>query len=102
MTPVRPPTPTAPSAPAQLDGGNNPADNEELREAFNSFVGETFYRLMLKSMRSTVGEPAYVHGGQAEEIFESQLDETLAQKLTEATADKFTDPLFELFTMNRL
>src|SRR5690606_35299167 len=31
----------------------------EVREAFTQFVGETFYGHMLKSMRSTVGKPAY-------------------------------------------
>jgi len=92
----------APTAPAELHATTGAAETDELRESFNSFVGETFYRMMLKSMRSTVGEPAYVHGGQAEKIFESQLDETLARKLTETTAHKFTDPMFEMFNMNRM
>ena len=41
-------------------------NQDELREKFTQFVGETFYGQMIKSMRSTVGKPAYFHGGQAE------------------------------------
>ncbi|MCA9262091.1 MAG: rod-binding protein, partial [Planctomycetales bacterium] len=43
---------------------------------------------------STVGEPAYFHGGQAEEAFRTQLDQTLADHMTEATADQIADPMF--------
>lgn len=68
---------------------------EELRGAFGSFVGETFYGQMLKSMRTTVGKPAYFHGGQAEETFRSQLDQQLAQELAEQTGDRFAGPMFE-------
>jgi hypothetical protein len=76
-------------------------DRAELRAAFDSFVGETFYGQMLSSMRKTVGKPAYFHGGQAEEIFRSQLDQTLAGKLADSTAEQFTGPMFELFSLTR-
>jgi peptidoglycan hydrolase FlgJ len=46
-------------------------------------------------MRSTVGKPAYFHGGRGEEVFQGQLDQQMAQHLTEATAAKFAEPLFE-------
>jgi hypothetical protein len=68
---------------------------EELREKFTQFVGEAFYGQMLKSMRSTVGKPAYFHGGRAEEAFQGQLDQTMSQELTKATASKFAEPMFE-------
>ena len=45
------------------------AEGGKLREAFDSFVGETFYGQMLKEMRKTVGKSAYFDGGRAEEIF---------------------------------
>lgn len=77
------------------------AASGELRKQFDSFVGETFYGQLLKSMRSTQGKPAYFHGGRAEEVFQSQLDQTLATELTKASADQFTGPMFELFTLNR-
>jgi peptidoglycan hydrolase FlgJ len=73
----------------------------ELRQAFDSFVGETFFGQMIKAMRKSVGKPAYVHGGRAEEIFQEQLDQTLAKDMAHASADQFTGPMFELFTMQR-
>lgn len=77
-----------------------PAD-AAVREAFADFVGQTFYGQMLKSLRQTVDEPAYFHGGRAEEIFQQQLDQTLAEQLSNATADQFADPMYELFALNR-
>jgi Rod binding domain-containing protein len=67
----------------------------ELRKNFTQFVGEAFYGQMLKSMRATVGKPAYFHGGRAEEVFQGQLDQEMAQHLTETSADKFAEPMFE-------
>ncbi len=69
--------------------------NEELREKFTQFVGEAFYGQMFKAMRSTVGKPAYFHGGRAEEVFQGQLDQTMAEQLTKTTASKFAEPMFE-------
>lgn len=68
---------------------------EDTREAFSKWVGETFYAHMLKSMRSTVGEPAYFHSGHAEETFRSQLDMQLAQEFAETSGDRFANPMFE-------
>lgn len=65
------------------------------REAFNQFVGATVFGQMLSSMRSTVGEPAYFHGGRAEEMFQSQLDQTLADEMTKSGASPFADALFK-------
>ena len=67
----------------------------ELRDKFTQFVGEAFYGQMMKSMRSTVGKPAYFYGGHAEEAFQGQLDQTMAEHMTKASASKFADPLFE-------
>jgi hypothetical protein len=68
---------------------------EEVREKFTQFVGEAFYGQMFKAMRSTVGKPAYFHGGRAEEAFQGQLDQTMAEELTRTTATKFAEPMFE-------
>ena len=73
----------------------------KLREAFNDFVGQTFYGQMLSAMRSTVDKPAYFHGGRAEEAFQSQLDQVLAEKMADASAEQFTGPMFDLFSMSR-
>ena len=76
-------------------------DRQELRQAFDSVLGEVFFGQMLKAMRKTVGKPAYFHGGRAEEIFTQQLDQVLAEKLSKTTAPKFSGPMFELFALKR-
>lgn len=92
QSPASPParlTPTRTAAPA--------AGDAQLRETFDSFVGETFFGLLLKSMRSTLGQPAYFHGGRAEEVFQEQLDQMLSEKLSEESAGQFTEPMYEVF-----
>ncbi len=81
----------------QLSADAAAADEEKgaLREAFNSFVGESLFGQMLEQMRKTVGKPAYFHGGQAEELFRGQLDQVLAQQMTKSTGHSFSDRLFE-------
>jgi len=81
-----------PSSNPSLKGRGN---RDELRERFTQFVGEAFFGQMIKAMRSTVGKPAYFHGGRAEEVFQGQLDQQLAQHLTEASAARFAEPMFE-------
>jgi hypothetical protein len=71
------------------------------RDAFRQFVGETVFGQMLASMRKTVHENPYFHGGRAEEVFQGQLDQELSKSLTEASADRFADPMFELFMLQR-
>jgi Rod binding domain-containing protein len=87
---VNPLRPAGRSGQDQVDGAR------KLQDAYRDFVGKTFFGEMLKSMRSTVGKPAYFHGGQTEEVFRSQLDQHLADSLTETSADKFADPMFRL------
>ena len=82
-----------------LRGGNVTAEQQlaeakEVQQAFRSFVGEAFFGQLMKSMRSTVGKPAYFHGGQAEEVFRSQLDQTLSEEMTATSADQIADPMF--------
>jgi hypothetical protein len=74
---------------------------DPLRDAFRDFVGQTLFGQMLSSMRSTVGKPAYFHGGRAEEIFSEQLDRVMVERITEASAGSVADPMFELFIMQR-
>lgn len=73
----------------------NFGEKNEVKEKFTQFVGETFFGQMIKAMRSTVGKPAYFHGGRAEEAFQGLMDQTLAEQLTESTADQFAEPMFE-------
>lgn len=72
-----------------------------LREAFDNFVGQTFFQQMLSAMRQTVDKPAYFHGGRTEEVFQGQLDQVLSEHMTKAAADEFTDPLFKLYSLGR-
>lgn len=88
-----PPAAKPPSSAAQSDA--------KLRKAFNSFVGQAFFGQMLKAMRKTVGKPAYLHGGRAEEIFQQQLDQILGEKLAEVSGKTFSEPMFELFELRR-
>jgi peptidoglycan hydrolase FlgJ len=71
--------------------------NTELRETFNRTVGGVFYGQLLKSLRSGVGKPAYIHGGQAEEMFQSQLDEQVVESIVSRSDIKLVDALFERF-----
>lgn len=71
----------------------------KLQETFQEFVGETFFQLMLKSMRKMHGEPAYMHGGQGEEIFQGQLDQQLANDLARNAGAEFSNDLFHLFKL---
>lgn len=71
----------------------------ELKEAFQGFVGETFFQMMLKSMRTMHDKPAYMHGGQAEDIFQSQLDQEMASDLAQNSGATFTSDLYQLFLL---
>ncbi|EAQ82413.1 rod-binding protein [Blastopirellula marina] len=85
------------SAPANLTSAAPAAQQSELREKFDQFVGESLFGQMLKSMRKSVGKPAYFHGGRGEEVFQSQLDQLLVEKLSEASAQELSGPMFEQF-----
>ena len=60
------------------------AEREEVRAAFQKAMGDTFYRQLLKTMRDSTSKAAYMHGGQAEDIFQAQLDEILIERMSEA------------------
>lgn len=89
------------SASARLGQKAEGAEDDKLRDALDQFVGETFYGMMLKSMRKTVGKPAYFHGGRAEEVFQQQLDQVLAEKLTAASSEQLTEPMYQLMSLQR-
>jgi hypothetical protein len=73
----------------------------ELQETFQQFVGETFFGHLLSAMRKSVRQPAYFHGGRAEDVFQAQLDQTLSERMAQSTAESFSQPLFDLFTLAR-
>jgi Rod binding domain-containing protein len=70
------------------------ASARALEKAYTDFVGKTFFGQMMKAMRSTVDKPAYFHGGQGEEVFNSQLDQQLADAMSDASAPQISQPMF--------
>ena len=92
---------TATSVVAPKPPSSAAAEDPQLRKTFDSFVGETFYGQMLKSMRKSVDKPAYFHGGRAEEIFTQQLDQVLTKKLSESSGNHLSDSMYALFTAAR-
>ena len=95
---------SSPSVPSQLtaaSGANTPGQKKDVKQAFDQFVGETFYSQMLQSLHKMAGKPAFFHGGRAEEVFQGQLDQVLSQKMTEATPGQFSGSMFELFNLQR-
>ncbi len=69
----------------------------QTKEAFQDFVAGTFFKMMLKSLRSTQGEVAYIGGGQAEQSFRGQLDQQIAEDLAREHGDAFAAPLYPNF-----
>jgi flagellar protein FlgJ len=86
----------------------NPADhkadkgNLAVREKFQDFAGGTFFKEMLKSLRSGQKNSKYFYGGQAEEIFRGQMDQQIAEDLAHQHGAAFSDPLFELYSRQSL
>ena len=77
------------------------AADPKLRQAFDAFVGEAFFAQTLKSMRKTLGKPAYFHGGRAEEVFGQQLDQILAEKIGKNNAGRMANSLGSLNQLPR-
>jgi|GEM_PF-1415759 len=83
---------------AETSGRVPKEDELAARSTFQEFVAGTFYKQMLKSLRSTTDKPAYFHGGQAEEIFRGQLDQHVTDELARGThGAAFAEPLFSAF-----
>lgn len=77
------------------------AADSEVRDAFQEFVGKTFYGQLLKSMRKSVGKPAYFHGGRGEEVFRSQLDQIVVERISETSGAPLADSLYNLSALSR-
>ncbi len=70
------------------------------KQAFQKFVASTFYKQMLKAMRSTQEKVQYLDGGQAEQAFRSQLDQQISEDLAANHGAAFSDSLYESFQNN--
>jgi len=77
-----------------------PGAPSELQSTFQDTVGSLFFGQMMKALRSGVGKPAYLHGGQAEEMFQAQMDQQVAQDLAHQHAGGLVDDLFQRFLID--
>jgi Rod binding domain-containing protein len=73
------------------------AASPNLEATFRQVVGNVFYGQLLKSLRQSVGKPAYIHGGQAEDLFQSQLDQYVVEDLAGRQSGPWMDELFQQF-----
>ena len=73
----------------------------ELRQAFDDFVGQTFFGTLMAEMRKGLDGPAYFGGGRTEEVFQGQLDQVLVERIAQASSAKITEPMYNLFMMGR-
>ena len=89
------------SIPTTSDSGASGIGSDDLKEAFQDFVGQTFFGEMIKSFRTTQQPSKYFHGGRAEEIFQGQFDQVLTEKLSDASSEKISAPMYELFMLKR-
>ena len=80
---------------------NSAKDKTDERQAFDAFVGETFYSQMIKSMHKMHGKAAYFNGGHAEEAFQQQLDQTWAEQMSKANANTFSDSMYKQYMLSR-
>lgn len=73
------------------------AQEGQAQDKFQDFVAGTFFKLMLKSLRSAQKPPAYMHGGQAEKIFQGQFDEQISETMAKKNGKAISGPLFPAF-----
>lgn len=69
--------------------------SDELRSAYQELVAGTFYKMMLKALRSTQSDLPYIGGGQTEKLFSAQFDDLVTTDLSKSHGDWFSDPLFQ-------
>lgn len=73
------------------------AGGSELRETFQQVVAGTFYKQMLDSLHKMHDQPAYFHGGQAEDIFQGRLNQQVADNFAQQHGAAFSKDLFTRF-----
>jgi len=69
----------------------------KLQSTFQDFAAGTFYKEMMKSLRKMHKKPAYVYGGQAEEIFQGQMNQHVAEDLAHSNGSQFAASLYQGF-----
>ena len=102
----RPPEPSSGDGPVGSLGGplgtDDPSDGQpDLREAFDDFIGQTFFGQILAQMRKSVAENPYFGGGPGQAAFQGQLDTVLVERIADAAGESFSEPLWRNFTARR-
>ena len=75
----------------------NAAPDKVAQDKFQEFVAGSFYKLMLKSLRSAQKPSKYFNGGQAEKVFQGQLDEQFTDKMAKKNGGAISAPLYPAF-----
>lgn len=83
-----------------MDAGKTPQPSE-VKDKFQDFVAGTFFKQMMKAMRSSQKKPAYFHGGQAEDMFKGQMDDIMTSNLAKSHGAAISDPLFKVYEQQR-
>jgi Rod binding domain-containing protein len=108
FAPSRFPTGSASAFLKELHAGSGIAEKTPpkgqlaVREKFQDFVGGTFYKEMLKSLRAAQKPSKYLNGGQAEKIFQGQMDQQIAENLARQYGGSLAAPLFESYARQSL
>jgi hypothetical protein len=69
----------------------------KLQSKFQDFAAGTFYKEMMKSLNKMHKKPAYIYGGQAEEIFKGQMNQHVAEDLAHSNGNQFAASLYQGF-----
>lgn len=77
------------------DAGLSPRD-KQFREASRMFAG-LFLSQMLKSMRESVQQSDFGHGGMGEQFFQSQADDAMAMEASKSQGYGLSDLVYRSF-----
>lgn len=97
------------AAPPTIHGGEDPTEVNEstlngklpdeqpatAEEALTQFVGETFYGMMIKQMRSSVIQSDLMGNSNAQKMFEGQFDQMMVERLAENSSASLSQPMYE-------
>lgn len=71
------------------------------KEAFEQFVGETFYSIMVKQMRAGTGKVDLFGKSTATRTFQQQFDTQIVQSLAENNSSGLSTAMYDLHKLGR-
>ncbi len=80
---------------ATLNGKLPEKEPQTTEEAMQQFVGETFYGMMIKQMRSSVTKSDLMGNSNAQKMFESQFDQMMVEQMAENSSQSLSQPMYE-------